>query len=1111
MYKEKNSSSIKDFVVEVFANPDDYQKAKMGIYGHKLSVPANVVSHDEKHTLTPDDWQEIADNIDNIFVAKKTNKSNSYSTNNYKIGIKTNNGNYYGLIIGINKKDNYICTVLKNTKNGVEAFVDERGKKDKKKNPAMMPPSHPTAPVEQMLNSDVSHSQGSDNIIAYIKEQLNPSEQTKILYQSAMLQGINPQQKVDVVDLTSNFGVDKNLSKKDLSKYIQSLIGVSVSSADKKAILNFVTRSKRVGKNDVLIPDHIAGSSKVETVYKDERKSLVNNIVNLIEKSVLIEVAPNNDRKHKPNVDNYLRFYVPVQIGSDVYTVRIVAENNQKKDLFNIKAGNVYDVIIDKKMPTSSTSPVIQGNLMKSASDNSISDTDNTFNPQQITIEEMLKNVIGADNNVYYQAGYHGSAARFDKFDDDFIGSGEGAQVHGYGHYVAKDKNIADERYRKMLSDTSGIGTEIKVDNKTYKKIATNTYRNKDDLYESVDYYLNRALNFVETKGSKKEALKCIEKQINSNKDAGYFDDAVYYIRIKDALNEINKCKIVKYADDYGQLYQVEIPDDDVLLDEDNTIREQSQKVISSLKELCRQEGFNYMKVVSGFDKEMKPQTGKQIYDNLRNYIQWQAENNDKAISDEISAKEASQLLNKYGIKGIKYNGRQDGECFVVFDPKNIEITKTFYQEGVNYKDDINQRTDKSKYLTDNEVEQLEKDKQNFETYISKLINGELSPLTQIRVLEHLPSPYNNIPNLKGKKVVVTQDVYRKIIDLPNKFNKNHNIDRKRALKLPEFISNPLYILQSVSKGNEHRFVVVANSKGNKPSEKLSIILNPNNNVAVVSAYDENIDISKEKKEGRVLYDKKKELSKTLSASKAVTIDNSNNSISDNSLENNPKRIGYVFQEPAQPNLFVENAAQNHDKGFVGIDLKGNRGLTDINRNLILIGTTGDITTVLHESAHYFLNMLEELERVPGHSPKVDDVLFGIRKTLKNDGSPFTRSQHEKFAKGFEHYIYTGNARSNLFKEIYEDIKNLLKNIYEFVQKGQYFTTGEGALTEEEMKNFNNVFDEIFKLENKTVKERVFEKVLALNEKEEDGFFEELTLFLPLFFAIQTPWPQFLI
>ena len=110
--------------------------------------------------------------------------------------------------------------------------------------------------------------------------------------------------------------------------------------------------------------------------------------------------------------------------------------------------------------------------------------------------------------------------------------------------------------------------------------------------------------------------------------------------------------------------------------------------------------------------------------------------------------------------------------------------------------------------------------------------------------------------------------------------------------------------------------------------------------------YDEIINISEEKKNNRVLYDKKKELSKTLSASKAVTIDNSDTIITNSASNFNPKqsqkRTGYVFQEPAQPNLFVENAAQNHNKGFVGIDLKGNRGLTDINRKLILIGTTGD-------------------------------------------------------------------------------------------------------------------------------------------------------------------------
>lgn len=233
---------------------------------------------------------------------------------------------------------------------------------------------------------------------------------------------------------------------------------------------------------------------------------------------------------------------------------------------------------------------------------------------------------------------------------------------------------------------------------------------------------------------------------------------------------------------------------------------------------------------------------------------------------------------------------------YVVFDNKRIKSVNNqgtfdsnnpniYYQneiENISPADDISKRTDKSKYLTDNEVLQLEKDKENFTNYIEKLINNELSYRTQIRVIEKLPSAYNNIPQLKGKKVVITQDVYKKIIDLPNKFKKNHNIDRKRAIKLPQLISDPNYILKSNSEGNEHRFIVVTSSKNNKQTERLSIILNPKNSVAVVSAYDEKIDISKEKKEGRVLYDKKKELSKTILTSKARAIDNSNNIIPQN-------------------------------------------------------------------------------------------------------------------------------------------------------------------------------------------------------------------------------------
>lgn len=40
---------------------------------------------------------------------------------------------------------------------------------------------------------------------------------------------------------------------------------------------------------------------------------------------------------------------------------------------------------------------------------------------------------------------YHGSPAKFTKFDPTKIGSGEGAQAYGYGHYVAQSPGVAKE------------------------------------------------------------------------------------------------------------------------------------------------------------------------------------------------------------------------------------------------------------------------------------------------------------------------------------------------------------------------------------------------------------------------------------------------------------------------------------------------------------------------------------------------------------------------------------------------------------------------------------------------------------------------------------------
>ena len=47
---------------------------------------------------------------------------------------------------------------------------------------------------------------------------------------------------------------------------------------------------------------------------------------------------------------------------------------------------------------------------------------------------------------------FHGSPYKFSSFDPTKIGSGEGAQAFGYGHYVAQSPDVAKE-YRTALSE----------------------------------------------------------------------------------------------------------------------------------------------------------------------------------------------------------------------------------------------------------------------------------------------------------------------------------------------------------------------------------------------------------------------------------------------------------------------------------------------------------------------------------------------------------------------------------------------------------------------------------------------------------------------------------
>ena len=623
---------------------------------------------------------------------------------------------------------------------------------------------------------------------------------------------------------------------------------------------------------------------------------------------------------------------------------------------------------------------------------------------------------------AFFQSAYHGTPHKFDNFSTEHIGSGEGAQAHGWGLYFASNKDISENYRRNLTQSVEDIiynGKKLDINSSEYETISAiwNFFDIQNDTFEK----------------AKKAYIENYKGYTQSN-DETIREFAEKKIKVAESIDY----EKIKY-NGKGQLYEVEIPENDELLDEDLPFSEQPQKVQEKLKTLFSNlnVGMNkeaILEEIESIEIEIEENENNDYIDlGQREYISeclkmalmhvkgqlalvdiensnLKGQNIYKAISEHLdSDKLASEKLNEYGIKGIKYNGQTDGQCYVIFNPENIDITRTFYQEGVNPKDSIEQRTDKSKYLTDNEVEQLKKDKENFVVYVQKMIDDKLSPLTQIRVLEKLPSAYNKIPQLKGKKVVISQNVYKKIIDLPNKFNKNHNIDKKRALKLPEYLSDPLYILQSTSEGNEHRFVVVTASKGNKPKEKLSIILQPNNNVAVVSAYDEAINISEEKKNNRVLYDKKKELSKTLSASKAVTIDNSDTIITNSTGNFNSEQKTFQ-QDTKEPRAKIEFSK---------------------NETIISLMKGHDASSVMHELGHLYLHDIQQLAKT---NKRAKNDLQEIYDTLGYNPADISeenlRNLHENFAKSFEAYLLNGESPTSRMKTIFEKFKEFLKDVY---------------------------------------------------------------------------------
>lgn len=374
-----------------------------------------------------------------------------------------------------------------------------------------------------------------------------------------------------------------------------------------------------------------------------------------------------------------------------------------------------------------------------------------------------FNNIITENGEVYNQSAYHGTPHSFEQFDLGAIGTGEGNQAHGWGLYFAADKKIADERYRKRLTNDQYV---IETDEATYYfDIEKQDWVDKKtgQPVGGMSTPLGHAvweIGFRE--GNVQAALKALKGQRDAlieENDSSNAQRLDFLMRTIKLLEE----KKFNYRKDNGSLFEVDIPENDVLLDEQKAIGDQSQKVqkglVETVKELNAEQGIRFIRRMDLLSESESFRNAVEEYEKIKTLIvapraikrtrfksmyekvlrdngysdsdiekykndaaageaealklksqyakkRKTAENNVKnLIAEPLKSKKwletsgrnfyvdfsaslevvqsdrvTSELLNEHGVKGITYEGRTDGRCFVVFDDKAISIINRYNQ-----------------------------------------------------------------------------------------------------------------------------------------------------------------------------------------------------------------------------------------------------------------------------------------------------------------------------------------------------------------------------------------------------------------------------------------------
>lgn len=630
---------------------------------------------------------------------------------------------------------------------------------------------------------------------------------------------------------------------------------------------------------------------------------------------------------------------------------------------------------------------------------------------------------------VFNQPAFHGTPHRFDTFSTEHIGNGEGAQAHGWGLYFAGNKDVS-ENYRARLLQLQAprnILNDYQVGDKTlYQTMQEIGFSENEMSMLAGDIFGRLGTNATTARmrldyfiGLWSEMPQISEWQRNM---------LGKYQKLSAVLKENG---LENHA---GQVFEVNVPENDVLLDEDKSFSEQPEKVKNAILEIAEDnEILPELTTKDGRDK----MTGRAIYRAITQYFAYLGSGGEVVPSKNLNrtpyAKQASLVLNEHGIKGITYDGKVDGRCYVIFDDKAVDVLQTFYQA----QNPVANLTELHNQVT-GEAIPLETNK-NLKPFTPVELKSDFLPMAQTaaqgkeNVANAILGKENKITVQNGGKNFIInrrsiKKMYNTALNAAINYANEHNlsIQERRQLyhEATEQLTQALKVFETaqlvlshddvknVPGRKIHRYGNVFTYKG-KPYFAM-FVAKQDGTLADLHLYDlqaeQQVDIENKMAAGI--------------SSGASTPSQQRLKISVADMEN------FVKQKIAKYNNDFQTFNQENVRGQVNISDNARQAIIKIFQG------QSDPSTVIHELAHVYLSMLNNAAQV-SVDPEFHQLIRDLNAWLGEPQGPngtYSEQQQEKFAQSFEAYLAQGKAPTPKLQSVFEKFAQWLADVYKGVK-----------------------------------------------------------------------------